>query len=197
MNKWDDYYIRTKDNDPSYILHLALFKVNLKTGHAIDLGCGNGADTFLLIEKGWTVTSIDFQEKALKNTYERILPEKRCNLTLIKEKFEDVDLPKADLVIANDSLSFCTPNQFPALWNKIRDAINPEGRFAGNFFGKRDGLVNNQHSFFELDEIKEMFKGFNTEIFFGKYEEGPTSSGELWNVFYVVAKKSKANSLSI
>jgi len=159
------------------------------------LGCGNGADTFLLIEKGWTVTSIDFQETALRNTYERIFPDKRSKLTLIKEKFEYLDLPKADLVIANDSLSFCSPNYFPALWNKIQDAINPEGRFAGNFFGQKDRLTDDQHSFFELDDIKEMFRDFDNEILLEKDEAGPTVSGELWHIFYVVANKTSHSPL--
>lgn len=183
--------MRTKTNKASNSLHLALSQIAYKSGRAVDLGCGNGVDTFWLIEKGWTVTALDFHDVALETTYKRIPPGKRHNLTLVKGKFENVDLPIVDLILANDSLAFCKPDQFPIFWNKIKQAINLDGWFAGNFFAKKGRFINKQYSLFRLDEVKELFNDFSIEIFLEKDEPGPTVSGELWHIFYVVARKIK------
>ncbi|HVX46443.1 MAG TPA: class I SAM-dependent methyltransferase [Mycobacteriales bacterium] len=41
-------------------------------GRALDLGCGSGAHTALLAERGWKVTGVDLVPKALRRARERI-----------------------------------------------------------------------------------------------------------------------------
>lgn len=38
----------------------------LQPGHALDLGCGEGADAWWLAESGWTVVAVDISETALQ-----------------------------------------------------------------------------------------------------------------------------------
>ncbi|WP_123028096.1 SAM-dependent methyltransferase [Mycolicibacterium stellerae] len=38
---------------------------DLPPGHALDLGCGEGADSVWLAERGWTVVAVDISETAL------------------------------------------------------------------------------------------------------------------------------------
>jgi 2-polyprenyl-3-methyl-5-hydroxy-6-metoxy-1,4-benzoquinol methylase len=45
--------------------HLVGEVVHLQPGHAIDAGCGHGADTLWLATHGWRVTAVDFSASAL------------------------------------------------------------------------------------------------------------------------------------
>jgi SAM-dependent methyltransferase len=42
----------------------------LEPGHALDLGCGEGADACWLAERGWTVVAVDISDTALKRAAE-------------------------------------------------------------------------------------------------------------------------------
>lgn len=60
----------------------------------------------------------------------------------LKQKFEEIELEKNNLVVANFSLPFCNKNDFKKLWNKIDDSILKDGYFVGNFFGDNDEWKN-------------------------------------------------------
>jgi len=42
----------------------------LEAGHALDLGCGEGADACWLAERGWTVVAVDISDTALQRAAE-------------------------------------------------------------------------------------------------------------------------------
>ena len=46
-------------------LHLDAQAGDLRPGLAFDAGCGHGADTLWLAERGWQVTAVDFSATAL------------------------------------------------------------------------------------------------------------------------------------
>ncbi|WP_102798902.1 class I SAM-dependent methyltransferase [Bowmanella denitrificans] len=50
---------------PSHAIQAALPLLNERTGKALDLGCGNGRNSFYLAENGYDVTGVDFSENAL------------------------------------------------------------------------------------------------------------------------------------
>jgi len=45
--------------------HLVAAAADLPPGRALDAGCGHGAETLWLAERGWEVTAVDFAETAL------------------------------------------------------------------------------------------------------------------------------------
>ena len=66
---WDDMY-RGRDqvwsgNPNHWLVDLA---EDLTPGSALDLGCGEGADSIWLANNGWTVTAIDVSPTALERT---------------------------------------------------------------------------------------------------------------------------------
>src|ERR671918_156501 len=128
---WAGYYDEQGERDPRDLLlrALASFEPEGRTGTAVDLGCGQGIETAAMLARGWTVTAIDAQEEGIRRLRERVPVESRDRLTTRVSPMEDVDLPPTDLVHASFSLPFCRPDAFPALWDRVRGALRPGGRF--------------------------------------------------------------------
>jgi hypothetical protein len=105
--------------------------------------------------------------------------------------FEKVSLSSADLIHASYSIPFCHPDHFPALWEKISNALNPGGRFAGQFFGVRDSWADNTAMTFHTEEqIHAMLAGLETEYFHEEDADGQAASGpKHWHVFTVIARR--------
>ncbi len=156
---------------------------------AIDLGCGSGADTSILLKEGWKVLAVDKEVDALK----KLFHQEKLNLQILHANFEeDLNLPLSTLVNASFALPFCQPKAFINLWNRIVATIRTGGRFAGHFFGQQDSWASNSHmTFIEMAQLKKMLSGFNIEYLEETNKEGKTLSGSIkhWHVFHVVAAK--------
>ena len=130
---WENYYQKTQGRTPRMVLLEALDIIEKETPkesrNAIDLGCGAGIETGILLERGWDVLAIDSEPGAIKHLMEKVSDENRARLETQVAKFEEVSLREAVLIHASFSLPFCHPDHFPALWDKIADAIQPGGRF--------------------------------------------------------------------
>ena len=105
-------------------------------GSAVDLGCGSGIDTLAMLDRGWTVLAIDAQPEAIERL--RTRAGDRPGLTTAVSAMEDTELRPVDLLWASYSLFFCDPPRFPEVWGRIRAAVRPGGRFAGELLGERD-----------------------------------------------------------
>ncbi len=71
-----------------------------------------------------------------------------------------------DFIWAGLSLPFCSPDKFHGLWNKIVNALNPGGYFAGDFFGPNHVWSENaEMTFLTKDQIHTLFKPLNIEYF--------------------------------
>lgn len=91
-----DTYVKMLDNwskkrysIPIYDLWLDEYKDILdknKDNEILDLGCGIGADTLYLIERGYNVLSCYFSKEALKSVEDNILNSKTMYLNML-EKF--------------------------------------------------------------------------------------------------------------
>ena len=194
-NKWKDYYQKIKGRAPRKLVldALARFPEDFTSTqrHAIDLGCGDGTESALLLERGWNVLAIDGEPAAIQHLLEKVPAENRTRLQTQVAKFRDVLLSPADLIHASLSIPFCEPEVFPALWEKIVDAVHPGGRFAGQFFGVRDSWsVNTDMTFHTEDQVRRMLEAFELESFHEMDEDGTATSGpKHWHVFTVIAKK--------
>jgi SAM-dependent methyltransferase len=64
---WEEHYgERNRVWSGRVNFRLAEVVSTLKPGHALDLGCGEGADAWWLAERGWSVVAADISETALQ-----------------------------------------------------------------------------------------------------------------------------------
>lgn len=165
-----------------------------KTGKMIDLGAGAGADCAYYLAHGWKVIAVDINTIGIENMLKTIGDKYADNITVIKRRFHNVTIPVVDLVIANYSLPFCGTKHFASVWENVKSAIKPGGRFAGTFFGVNDEFKE-KAILLSPNQIKAMFEGFGYEY----YTEGEQESEIIdqkgdkvfrhWHTYEIVAKK--------
>ena len=189
---WDDYYQKIHGRAPRQLLLDVLEKYPAdSTLHAVDLGCGDGTETALLLSRGWHVLAVDGSDAGIIRLLDKVPKDSQARLQTLVAKFEEVTLPSADLIHASYSIPFCHPGQFPTLWGRIKNAIKPGGRFAGQFFGVRDSWANDKSMTFHTEaQVRAMLDGLIVEYFHEQDEDGEAASGpKHWHVFTVIARK--------
>lgn len=189
-NATEFYQNSIKINKPSRLLadffRLKLDK-NLKEKNAIDLGCGAGNDTMLLLEKGFNVTAIDSEPQVKEILLKRAQNEQ--NLNVVTGDFSKVQLQKADLINANFSLFFVRKD-FDSFIKNVLQSINKNGYFVGNFLGKEDDWKKSKTTV-EKDELFNYFSKFKILYFSEEkyYKDVLTKKNKFWHVYNIIAKK--------
>lgn len=189
----EQYYNNTQRDNPSKLL-MKIINKNIQPGKAIDLGCGAGNDTVYLIKNGWKVIAIDSNDVSdrIKN---RLNDDELLKFKFQKQIFEELHLSNCNLIVAQNSLSFCNPQNFDKMWKEITQNIQKGGYFVGNFFGIKDEwntIQNNKNmTFLSIEQVKKLFKQFEIIILNERCKEGKTGLGQikLWHIFYVIARK--------
>jgi SAM-dependent methyltransferase len=164
-------------------------------GSAVDLGCGDGRDARLMLERGWRVLAIDAEPAAIERLSARVPAGARDRLETLVSPYEDARWPEADLVNASFSLPFCARDRFDEVWERVRATIAPGGRFAGQLFGDRDSWVGRKEIvFLPRARVEVMLDGLELERFDELEEDGQTALGEPkhWHVFHVIARQVRA-----
>ncbi len=110
-----------------------------QVGTALDLGCGRGANSKLLLEKGWKVIAIDNNHAALelfRNDIAGTNYLESGQLTLVEDDIVKYQLPseKFNLALCIDVLSYIESKDLIPLVNKIHSALIKDGRFIGTLF---------------------------------------------------------------
>lgn len=193
---WEEYYDTTQDAEPHQNVVMLLRK-NRKPGIAVDLGCGAGRDTVLLLKHGWTVISYDINNNA-QYILDRITPEEKGRFTFVKARHQDAEIPKCDLVVANDSMHYLSKEEFKTLVDKIYDSLNPNGDFIAEFLGNKDDWAKNDpdNAFISLKELKEiMGNKFEFEAFREHEFDKPTLDGQQkhWHTVSVITRAKNKN----
>ncbi|HEY5730750.1 MAG TPA: class I SAM-dependent methyltransferase [Anaerolineales bacterium] len=190
---WEEHYYKLMDGrEPRQLLLDVLEKFPKdKTFHAIDLGCGDGTETAALLSRGWSVLAIDAEEAGIKRLVNKVPEESRSRLQTQIAVFEEIILPPTDLVHASYSLPFCHPSHFPAMWEKIKNAVKLGGRIAVNFFGVNDSWANETDKTFHTEEqVRAMVADLEIEYFHEMDEDGEATIGpKHWHVFTVIGRK--------
>jgi tellurite methyltransferase len=191
---WVGYYDGQGEREPRDLLLevLAAFESEGHVGVAVDVGAGQGFETAELLRRGWEVVAIDATEEGLLRLRRRIPDDHATRLRTVVSRMEDVDVPPADLVHASFSLPFCRPRVFPRLWNDVRAAIRPGGRFAGELFGDRDTWASSEPemTFFDIASARELFDGMELESFVEEENDGEGwDEMKHWHVFHVIARR--------
>lgn len=166
---------------------------------ALDLGCGLGQETALLLERGWRVTACDASAQMLESTLSRAgAAESAGRLTLIHAPFDRImfDADSFDLIHAGFSLPFCPARHFPRLWQSLVRALRPGGVFVGQFFGPDDQFVRTSPpgdmSVHAADDLGPLLGGFDLLHHDEVNRPGETAAGspKHWHVHHVIARKA-------
>lgn len=98
MDSWNEYYLGNEHPwlrpDPDLMAEAG----RLRPGAALDLGCGEGADSLWLLAAGWEVTAVDYAPAAIA-TAERLSKERGLTIDgVVADLFEYHPEPQYDLV---------------------------------------------------------------------------------------------------
>lgn len=189
---WSDYYDEYDDREPRAMLIDVLDASGGAGRMAVDLGCGSGIDTLAMLQRGWPVFATDAEREAIDRLRGRVPTDLATRLRTQVAPMEEVELPPSDLVWASFSLFFCDPKRFSDVWERIRFAVRPGGRFAGQLLGTRDTWATRADiSAFSMDEARALFdEGYELERFDEEEsEEDDADEPKHWHVFHAVARR--------
>ncbi len=186
MKDWSNYQVKTYGDEVCKLL--IEFLSNYKITNAIDLGCGSGNETVYMIKNGIRVLAIDRQlnQDFILN---RLSKDEKRLISFKESSFENIELPKTQLLTAFFSLPFCTPDNFDELWNKVYDSIENIGYFVGQLFGDRDAWnVVDSINTFSIYKVKEYLKKFKI-IKLEEVEYIRESDNKKWHYYNIIAQK--------
>lgn len=137
---WNEFYCNTPPcEEPSPFVKDVL--KHLKAGGTIlDLGCGNGRDSFFLYQNGFKVTGIDSAEKIIEKLRQRVDHE---NIRFIADDFVTSSFlteENYDYAYSRFSLHAITKKQEEILFKNILKSLVPGGRFFIEARSIHDGI---------------------------------------------------------
>lgn len=168
---------------------------------AIDIGCGSGNETALMLRSGLRVLAIDLYPESIAATRERVrldtVPGLAEGLSTQVIGAEHVAMPPAHfaLVHARFVLPFLAPEAFANLWPRLLASIAPGGFFAGQLFGPHDSFLTerdprgmNSHSARDVDRLIKRFDVLHREE---AERDGVTALGQSkhWHVHHLVLRR--------
>jgi SAM-dependent methyltransferase len=145
-------------------------------GAVLELGAGTGIDTLHLVEAGYTVTACDFAPNAIA-TIKRAIPEVDAIQFNMAETFP-FETEQFDMIIANKCLHYFTEKRTLELFDKIHNALKPNGTFAfivNSVADYRGGAKEIEENYYE-------FAGANTKRFFDEQALRKFISAKEWEV---------------
>lgn len=174
VKMWDNWSKR-RSSVPVYDLWLDEYKEILesnKDNEILDLGCGIGADTLYLIERGYNVLSCDFSNEALKSIQDNIPNSKTLYLDMMK-KFPIKDNTYS-LIIADLSLHYFDNETTIHIMREIKRILNNNGILLSRVasvndfnFGAGVGEELEKNYYFEGDYTKRFFDFEDINKYFG------------------------------
>jgi SAM-dependent methyltransferase len=191
---WAAYYEKLRERPPRRTLLAALDRFGPASAGAlaVDLGCGDGRDVIEMLRRGWRVVAVDSEPGALRQLQVRPLPE-GSEVTPILARFEEVPMPIGlSLVNSSFAMPLCEPEAFHLLWERIREALPPGGRFSGQWYGPRDSWAGRPGmTFVSRDQALALLDGLDLEMFEEEQDDGVTPRGNAkhWHIFHIVARR--------
>jgi SAM-dependent methyltransferase len=195
--RFASYYSATADRGPRETLLKALsasVALPARRRTAIDLGCGAGRDALPLLVAGWQVLAIDREFDALRQLRHHAVAY-GPSLRLHCVAFERMRLPRAQLVNSSFALPLCRPERFGLAWRRLRRALLPGGRFAGQLFGPNDDWARptpgkNRISIHTREQVLALLAGMAIEWLAEEESDATTPRGtrKHWHIFHIVAR---------
>lgn len=191
---WDDFVRSSRLRPPRELLRRTLGAFLLEgraPGVAVDLGCGSGPDTAELLRRGWTVHAVDSNAEGLRLLREGVPADAVSRLHVHTLRFEDLALPRCDLVWSSWALPYCPRDRWPAFWRGLRAALKPGGRVAADLFGPRHAWAGEDGVFtISKADLRQALRGLQVEAF--DIEDGVRPSGPQmtrWHAFGISARQ--------
>lgn len=174
VKMWDNWSKR-RSSIPVYDLWLDEYKDILeqnKDNEILDLGCGIGADTLYLVERGYNVLSCDFSNEALKSIQDNIPNSKTSYLDMMKNfPIEDNTY---SLIIADLSLHYFDNETTIHIMREIKRILKNNGVLLSRVasvndfnFGAGVGEQLERNYYFEGDYTKRFFDFEDVNKYFG------------------------------
>lgn len=174
VDMWDNWS-RKRASIPVYDLWLDNYNDILqknKDNEILDLGCGIGADTLYLIERGYKVLSCDFSKEALKSIKYNI-PNSKTEYLNMLEKFPIQDNTYS-LIVADLSLHYFDSETTIHIMNEIKRILKYNGILLARVasvndfnFGAGVGEELENNFYFEGAYTKRFFDKDDIEKYFG------------------------------
>lgn len=184
------YYESTHNLKPSALLTEALKFIRPDSHTALDLGCGAGRDTKLLLQEGYDVTAID--SNPLVEPYLQSLG-KYGNVSYIQTKIQSFSFKRYDLINARYSLPFIPPKDCHRVMKSIGSSLSANGIFVGQLFGLNDdwNKSNHQMTFLSKSEAKDYFNTLEILKFEETDKDGKLADGtnKHWHVYDIIARQ--------
>ncbi len=195
MTDWSAYHRFTAGREPRPLFARAIEHLGPARGRsAVDIGFGDGTESRGLLAGGWSVFAVDVEPTAADGLTRGLPAEERSRLQVVTARVEDVELPPADFVYAGFALPFCAPDRFPEVWDRIGEALSPDGLFAGQLFGDRDSWAPNpEMTFVDRDQLTSLLAAY--EVLHLEEEDAPGDSfagPKHWHVFHLMALRRPA-----
>lgn len=184
----DKFLEATKNLKPSMLLTEALPYVHTK-GRALDLGSGAFKDTRHLLTEGFSVDAVD-NEPNVKEYAQGVE-----GMQFHPQSFDTYEFPTEtyDLINAQYSLPFNSPDTFPEVWERIIASLKTGGIFTGQFFGMNDEWRASRPgmTFLTREQVEALFQGFAVHTFVESKRTKNTATGvpKFWHVYDVIAEK--------
>lgn len=176
---WNNW-AKKRFGDPVYDNWLDQYKEILEINNnyqILDLGCGNGADTKYLLERGFKVVSCDFSDEALKNI-KRFMPgstTKKADMT----KTLPFENNSFRIVVADLSLHYFDSETTKNILAEIKRIVGPDGYLlarvlSASNFKKPEAEIGKkieENFFWEGDFGKRIFDEEDVKKYFGIFDD--------------------------
>lgn len=126
-------FYKNTENAPPHKTVKKFIEMKIEPTNAIDIGCGAGRDTIYLIKNGWNVLAID-REDTKKMIVNKLNDEEIKRFKFSCQNFENIQLEKTNLVVANFSIPFCDKKYFTEFWKRITECILKNRILCWQFF---------------------------------------------------------------
>jgi len=196
-NEWWDNFYSNKDkpipffkNIPDENLISYFNRGLIKPGKALDIGCGNGRNSFYLAQKGLQVCGVDFSKTSIEWAKELAKDKSEKVNFLCQSIFEFKDEPESfDFIYDSGCLHHIKPHRRNQYLKTIFKYLKPEGYFAMICFNLKGGANISDYDvyrdnsmkgglgfsedklkeilkpYFEIVEIREMIESTDDNIF--------------------------------